>query len=201
MEKISCNIIKDLLPNYNDKISSKETNKLVEDHLKTCKGCSEILNNMNKEIENEELTETIDYLKGYRKSKKKAIKRAIILTLITIIGIFILSNFVEFFIDVNEISFGIGEAYPKDEEHLFFYLYSEKWELKIEHEEVSKENGEKIIYLKTTGKHFIGHNNTVSQYELINIDENVQAICIKDKKGQVKEIWNKDIGFKNNLTR
>lgn len=120
MEKISCNIIKDLLPNYNDKISSKETNKLVEDHLKTCKGCSEILNNMNKEIENEELTETIDYLKGYRKSKKKAIKRAIILTLITIIGIFILSNFVEFFIDVNEISFGIGEAYPKDEEHLFF---------------------------------------------------------------------------------
>lgn len=73
--------------------------------------------------------------------------------------------------------------------------------MKIEHEEVSKENGEKIIYLKTTGKHFIGHNNTVSQYELINIDENVQAICIKDKKGQVKEIWNKDIGFKNNLTR
>ena len=44
MKEISCNIIQDLLPNYIDKISSKETNELVEEHIQECNNCKNVLN-------------------------------------------------------------------------------------------------------------------------------------------------------------
>ncbi len=48
MKSINCNVIQDLLPNYCDKISSKETNLLVEEHLVTCTNCREKLKSINK---------------------------------------------------------------------------------------------------------------------------------------------------------
>lgn len=38
---ISCNIIKDLLPLYHDKVCSEETKRAVEEHIKTCPSCWE----------------------------------------------------------------------------------------------------------------------------------------------------------------
>ena len=35
--KVDCDIIRDLIPSYLDKVSSEATNKLVEKHLETCK--------------------------------------------------------------------------------------------------------------------------------------------------------------------
>ena len=40
MKYLECYIIQDLLPSFSDKISSKATNKLVEEHLKQCENCS-----------------------------------------------------------------------------------------------------------------------------------------------------------------
>ena len=45
-----CKIIKDLLPNYVENITSKETDKFIEGHLKTCEKCKEELENL-KELE------------------------------------------------------------------------------------------------------------------------------------------------------
>ena len=39
MNKISCNIIGDLLPLYVDGAVSEETKKLVEEHLAECEDC------------------------------------------------------------------------------------------------------------------------------------------------------------------
>lgn len=39
MEKISCEIIKDLLPLYYDEVCSVESTRLVEEHLAECKSC------------------------------------------------------------------------------------------------------------------------------------------------------------------
>ena len=41
--KISCEIIKDLLPLYQDGICSDESRKLIEEHLQSCDECKEIL--------------------------------------------------------------------------------------------------------------------------------------------------------------
>lgn len=50
MEKISCNIIKDLLPLYVDGILSEETTKMVEYHLETCKDCQKEYEVMRREL-------------------------------------------------------------------------------------------------------------------------------------------------------
>jgi hypothetical protein len=39
MEKISCEIIKDLLPLYYDEVCSIESTRLIEEHLAECEGC------------------------------------------------------------------------------------------------------------------------------------------------------------------
>lgn len=47
--KISCEIIKDLLPLYHDDVCSKESRNLVEEHLSECAICQEELIKINKE--------------------------------------------------------------------------------------------------------------------------------------------------------
>ena len=72
MEKISCNIARDLLPLYVEGILSEETAQVVEMHLQTCKSCKKDFETMRQEFvfpsapkiqeENERiLKEYIDY--------------------------------------------------------------------------------------------------------------------------------------------
>ena len=39
--KLSCNVIKDLLPLYVEKITSEDSDRLVEEHLAECAECTE----------------------------------------------------------------------------------------------------------------------------------------------------------------
>lgn len=39
MHKVSCNIIKDMLPLYVDEVVSSDTRNLVNEHLKDCSAC------------------------------------------------------------------------------------------------------------------------------------------------------------------
>lgn len=48
--KISCEIIKDLLPLYHDDVCSKESRTLVEEHLSECTICQEELSKISKDI-------------------------------------------------------------------------------------------------------------------------------------------------------
>ena len=88
--KLECDIIQDLLPSYSDKISSKATNKLVEEHLKQCENCKNVLKNMNKEVDVSclEQDEKIDYLKGYNKRKKTVVVLSTLLTIIILLFIY-----------------------------------------------------------------------------------------------------------------
>ena len=43
-------IVQDLLPNYIEKLTSDVTNQAVEEHIRTCEQCSELLNIMSVEI-------------------------------------------------------------------------------------------------------------------------------------------------------
>lgn len=49
MEKITCEVILDLLPLYCDEVCSPDSCRLVQEHLKECPGCSELLRQMKKE--------------------------------------------------------------------------------------------------------------------------------------------------------
>ena len=47
----NCNLIEDLLPLYIEGLVSEETKKEIEEHLKNCDKCSEILKSINKDDE------------------------------------------------------------------------------------------------------------------------------------------------------
>lgn len=78
---IDCNIIRDLLPSYVDKLTSDESNAAIEEHIRRCPMCKEILEDMKKSANNAETqVEEIDYLKKHkRKARKNTIVTAIIL--------------------------------------------------------------------------------------------------------------------------
>ena len=50
MDKISCDIIKDLLPLYYDNVCSNESKKMIEEHLSECDRCKSELNRIEEDI-------------------------------------------------------------------------------------------------------------------------------------------------------
>nr|WP_315020033.1 DUF3955 domain-containing protein [uncultured Aminipila sp.] len=49
--KLSCEVIKDLLPLYYDKVCSKDSSLLVEEHLADCPQCRDELQKLNMDLE------------------------------------------------------------------------------------------------------------------------------------------------------
>lgn len=49
--EISCSIIRDLLPNYAEGLTSPETSAVVEAHLETCHTCSDIYGDYQKPVD------------------------------------------------------------------------------------------------------------------------------------------------------
>ena len=50
MNKVSCEVIKDLLPLYYDSVCSKDSKKIVEEHLLECDSCKMELEKIQDEI-------------------------------------------------------------------------------------------------------------------------------------------------------
>ncbi len=82
MNKLTCGIVRDLLPSYVDGLTCEETNEAVEVHVEDCQECSEILKMMQAPEEATVQVEEVDYLKKVRRSW---IKRAIIIGLVLMV--------------------------------------------------------------------------------------------------------------------
>lgn len=50
MNKITCNVIKDILPLYADNVVSGDTRELVDEHLSHCKNCRNVLEKMKQPV-------------------------------------------------------------------------------------------------------------------------------------------------------
>ena len=82
-EKNNCKIVQDLLPNYMEGLTDKETNEFIEQHLKKCKDCKKVYESLKEKPKNLEISENgkkVDYFKKYKriegKGKNKRGKRA-----------------------------------------------------------------------------------------------------------------------------
>ena len=84
--KLDCRIIQDLLPSYVDGLTSEYTNQVVEEHVKSCESCSQMLQRMQEPEQRINSTEKeVDYMKKVRNK----ISGLIAISLISI-GIFLL---------------------------------------------------------------------------------------------------------------
>ncbi|MCI9247384.1 MAG: zf-HC2 domain-containing protein, partial [Clostridia bacterium] len=88
-----CCVVMDLLPNYIENLTSKETKELIDNHLKDCKKCKmqffllKEKNNQRNLNEEEEDQEEYDYLKKY--SKKMFRLKTVITSIFIFVAIFI----------------------------------------------------------------------------------------------------------------
>lgn len=216
MKEVDCDIIQDLLPSYSDKISSKSTNNLVEEHLQECSNCRKILADMNKDIEIKTLndkTEQINYLKGYKKKQKLFIVLSIVLTAIILAIVFIINIFNKnilvdrkLYVDVNK--FNVEYMYMKENEDknettgeiykyktLKVYLYSDEYKYMYLTGACEFEEGDKEIFYKIAAQELpkgIEYDGSgIETYIIIN--DNTERIYIEDTKHNKKEIWNKNM--------
>ena len=90
MIKKDCNIVKDLLPNYIDKLTSNETNIFIEEHLKNCELCKKSFEDMSKEIEVDYKNSNDKKVKAFKKVNKKikGLKAIIFIILLAFILVF-----------------------------------------------------------------------------------------------------------------
>ena len=89
MNKITCDIIRDLLPSYTDGIASDDSVKLVEEHLAHCDECTAFKARMGKpDLHIADETDKLDYLKKIR--KRTDLKSAVCFLCILITGAFFL---------------------------------------------------------------------------------------------------------------
>ncbi len=84
--QLSCNVVKDLLPQYVENLLSPESEKEVAEHLKDCESCREIYRQMNspEPIAIEALRE-VDYLKKVKHERIK-ILAACVLTVLAVVA-------------------------------------------------------------------------------------------------------------------
>lgn len=217
MKEIDCDIIQDLLPSYVDKISSKSTNNLVEEHIQECCNCKNILDNMNTDIGVKTLdnqAKRINYLKGYKKRRKLLIVLSIIVTAIALAIVFVINinnkNILvdrDLYVDANK--FNAEYMYIKEYDGemetttdkckiLKVYLYSDEYDKY------------KNMYL--TGGYTLGPEDNEIHYKIagkelpegvefdgsgmdlrFEINDKIERIYIEDTKHNLKEIWNKDM--------
>ena len=137
-EKRDCKIVQDLLPNYIEKLTSEETNSYIDEHLKECTECKNVLENMQKELKvnNPKREEReVKYIKKFNK-KFKVLRNILVIILVLFIIIvgrktFILTslenkaqerqNSQNYYLKLESYSEGkmtITEAYYKEEKSL-----------------------------------------------------------------------------------
>lgn len=69
MSKLSCDIIRDLIPSYIDEICSEESRRVVQEHLETCSDCRESAQILNQTqlVDSKLEVHTINHMKKVKK--------------------------------------------------------------------------------------------------------------------------------------
>lgn len=116
MNKISCNIIGDLLPLYVDGAVSEDTKKLVEEHLAECADCKKAAEEMGKELvlpvhETVRAAETSFLQKMKKTWQKRRIRTAVISVAVTagvILGSYMALTIPQWIIPYKPVDFSVA---------------------------------------------------------------------------------------------
>lgn len=194
MKDTECDIVKDLMQNYIDKVSSEATNELIESHIQTCEECKKVLQEMEKDVDIKPLIdqdEQIDYLKGFKKKKIGAIIATIIITILVLLISFLwISKFIEdATIDINVNDLYIEGWNLDEEEKIGFYFWNNKNDIIYN---IVEDKNNKEVYINILGKYTL--DPTVQRWGT-EITQNIDKIYVKDKDNNTKLIWDKNKGI------
>jgi len=93
-QKSNCEIVKDLLPNYIEKLTSIETNGSIEEHLETCEDCRGYYKEMKEDIPAESIPEAVPFKNYLSKVKTTYVMSGLLFVGILSILICFLVNYI-----------------------------------------------------------------------------------------------------------
>ena len=145
MKERDCKIVQDLLPNYIEKLTNEETNKFIEEHLKTCEECKKVYDNMKKELNVDNKTKEKKKVKFLKKYRNK----------LRVLEIIILIIVVAFVVNTGRKAYIISSLSDKAEEYENLNNYHEiSYSLQegvFQKSEVfSMEGKKKLVYTRIT---------------------------------------------------
>lgn len=116
-----CKIVQDLLPSYIEKSTDEETNKFIEEHLNLCDKCKNIYNELLKNANEKEKTNTkkeIKYMKKYK--NKMSILKTILIVILLLVVIYVGRNMIVLCSIQNKAS----KYYNSNNYHIEMYSYN-----------------------------------------------------------------------------
>lgn len=139
-----CKIIQDLLPNYIDGLTNEETSQYIENHLKQCAECTEMLETMKKQLtskQNSQYKEETNYLKKY--NRKLNTFKTIVFTIIAIFIIIVIRR-MAIFIDIQR---KVTPYLSSDNYYIKAYYYSDDYICIQENYTKGNKNKETLHYI------------------------------------------------------
>lgn len=117
MEKITCEVISDLLPLYCDGVCSQDSRRLVQEHLEDCPGCRELLRQMKEECllpdgeERKKEAAVKELASVWKKTVKRYFMRGVLITLCacTLLGggFWLLTRLWQIMVPVERMEFSV----------------------------------------------------------------------------------------------
>lgn len=203
--KKNCEVIKDLIPLYADDVCSAESKKMVENHLKNCNECKEILETIKKDEKSKNSIEKETMTSFYKTIKKRKIK-AVIISLIVFIIVVLLIKYIYTCILFNHI---INKAHKySDIDNMFIQKMENSLNDEIYVTKKYYKNGKFKEVYQTYTKDKVITNYTkyilADSDEVITIYPNNKATIEKEleimnSESMLKSIpfvYNDDIGFR-----
>lgn len=78
--KVNCAVVRDLLPNYIEKLTSAETNEIMEEHFSNCTACSKERDEMLCEVDTDKIPKELNLKKYLNKTKQMYLLKGILLS-------------------------------------------------------------------------------------------------------------------------
>lgn len=194
MKKIECDIIRDLMQNYIDKLSSEATNKLIEIHIQTCKECNEEIRAMEKDVDIEPLieqNEQINYLKGYKKKNVVTIIATIIITILVLFNAFLWISKIIMDARVNIVLNELSIEGWQEEETIEFELYNKMYNITYD---IVEDKINKDMYIKVLGV-IPWMKQSARQVVSTKITADIDKIYIENKEGNKILVWDRNNGI------
>ena len=180
------------MPNYIEGLTNEETNKFIEEYLKGCRECKEMLENMQTDLEiniTDEDKKSVKYFKKYR-NKLRFLWIILLVLLVIFVG-----NMARKMIILSDLSNKSKEYINSENYHYLTYIYfkdeiiiNELWNLgekrKVEFTHIIQEGTSKsLVYGNKTGTDKWGNEiYNINTYKItednktVELDENNKAI-------------------------
>ncbi len=184
---MKCNIIRDLLPLYCDKLTSQDSNEEIEKHLHECEECNAVYESMNNKEDNIKVPDKdVKPLKKVKKRTALKIIAAVISTAAVLFGVFmfvfwgvvpISSDKLHYTVTAKEVKSYMVKSDVHDENGAYSYEYrSEFGDDFYPIPDGVKVKNEKHISFEFTGDCSCTNERTDSKYDYFVNDEGVNDI-------------------------